>query len=127
MNGVSTKVSAATLGAALSTLVWTLLAAFVHAVSTMSPEALTGVTGATAVLAAFGFGFLVKETATTGSAAAAITVGSTTTLSPATAAGLATLIQSPYGIAGGASPAPPAPDPGDAWDSPAAPPSEDAL
>lgn len=125
MNGISTKVSAATLGAALSTLVWTLLAAFVGPVSDMSPEALTGVTGATAVLAAFGFGFLVKETATSATPipSAALTI-SPATISPYVAAAYMTGYDTTgdqaaaYGGRG--------PD-GEAWDHPSKPPSGDSL
>lgn len=123
MNGVSTKVSAATLGAALSTLVWTLLAAFVHAVSTMSPEALTGVTGATAVLAAFGFGFFVKETATSTASVPSLSIQTTGGLvSSSTGAPVSTPLTSGYLSV----PQEPA-EPGPAWDDPSNPPSEDAL
>lgn len=64
MNGLSTKVGAAAMGAALSTLVWTILAAAVTAVGAWPPETLATVVGATATVLAGGLGYWTRETAT---------------------------------------------------------------
>lgn len=50
MNGISTKGAAAVFGSAISTLVWTLLASFVHAVSSMDHSNLATVEGGTSIV-----------------------------------------------------------------------------
>lgn len=63
MIGISSKVSAATIGAAAATLLWTLLAAFVGPIRDLDPNTLATVTGSTAVLASAVLGYFTKESA----------------------------------------------------------------
>lgn len=57
--GLSPKVTAGTVGGAVATLVWVLLAHYV--MKDLSKEAVTALTGATGTLVAFAVGYLVKD------------------------------------------------------------------
>jgi hypothetical protein len=60
--GISPKVTVAALGAALSALVWILLAAFVEPIkSNMDQAAMTAVTGGTATVLSFLLGYVVRD------------------------------------------------------------------
>lgn len=63
MQGISTKVGAGAAAGALATVVWTILAATVPAISSWSPETLATVTTGSATVLAFLAGYLVRETA----------------------------------------------------------------
>jgi len=58
MQGVSTKVTAAALGGAISTFIWTIVST---ATNVFSDTAITALTGSTATIAAFALGYLVTE------------------------------------------------------------------
>lgn len=66
MTGLSTKVAAGTFGAALATLIWTILASTVDAVGQWPAETLATVVGATGTVLAGFLGWLTRETATGG-------------------------------------------------------------
>lgn len=61
---ISPKVTAAALGAALASILWTLLHALgPQALSDLSPEAMTAVTSGTATVLAFALGYIVADPA----------------------------------------------------------------
>jgi hypothetical protein len=59
MNNLSPKVSAAALGAALATILWTVVATV--SPGTFADTAITSLTGATGTVLAFGFGYLIRD------------------------------------------------------------------
>lgn len=60
---IDSKVSASAAGAAISTIVWTLMAAFVDQIGTLAPETLASLTGASAVVLGFILGYLIPNAA----------------------------------------------------------------
>lgn len=58
---IDPKLASSVYGTAASTLTWTLLAQFNHAVSTMQPETLATVVGATAILIGGALGYATKN------------------------------------------------------------------
>jgi len=63
MGRIDSKVAAGTLGGAISTVIWTLLAAFVEQVQGLAPETLASLVAATGVIASFVFGYRVPNAA----------------------------------------------------------------
>ena len=59
MTNVSPKVGAAALGAAIATIIWTLVASL--SPGTFSEAAITSLTGSTGVVLAFVLGFVVRD------------------------------------------------------------------
>jgi hypothetical protein len=58
---ISPKVTAATLGGALATILWTLLAAYVPAIKSIGDAGITAITGSTGTVFAFILGYLIVD------------------------------------------------------------------
>jgi uncharacterized membrane protein (Fun14 family) len=61
LRDISPKVTAAAVGSAVSTLIWTIVSS---ATNTFSDQAITALTGSTATIAAFLLGYLTRDSRT---------------------------------------------------------------